>query len=216
MLLNLSLLGSDPVAFFRLLLEISAALIIAITVHEFSHAWMAYRLGDDTAKLQGRLSLNPLVHLDVMGTLLLFLVGFGWGKPVPVNHLRLRGDIRTGMAKVALAGPLSGLLVAGALGLGLRLTGLPLDGIPLLVFFYNILLALFNLIPLAPLDGFNVLQGLLPSRMAFSFSRLEAYGPGLLLLLILVDNITHLGILLRLLSPGINLMSQLFLGERLI
>lgn len=216
MLLNLSLLGSDPVAFLRQLLELSAALIIAITVHEFSHAWMAYRLGDDTAKLQGRLSLNPLVHLDAMGTLLLFLVGFGWGKPVPVNHLRLRGGIRTGMAKVALAGPLSGLLAAGVLGLGLRLTGLPLNNILWLIFLYNIILALFNLIPLAPLDGFNVLQGLLPSRMAYSFSRLEAYGPGLLLLLIFVDYVTPLGILSWLFNPGINLMSQLFLGVRLI
>lgn len=212
MLQNLPLLSSDPVAFFRQLLELSAALIVAITVHEFSHAWMAYRLGDDTAKLQGRLSLNPLVHLDIMGTLLLFLIGFGWGKPVPVNHLRLQGGIRSGMAKVALAGPLSGLFAAGVLGLGLRLTGLPLTNMLWLIFFYNIILALFNLIPLAPLDGFNVLQGLLPSRMAYSFSRLEAYGPGLLLLLIFVDYVTPLGILSRLFNPGINLMRQLFLG----
>jgi len=210
---SLGLLQTDPLAFFRLLLGIVIALAIAITVHEFSHAFLAYRLGDDTPRRLGRLSLNPIVHLDPIGTILLFLVGFGWGKPVPVNPYHLRGGARQGMAKVAFAGPLAGLLTAALFGALIRGLGAPfLSGVLFLIVFYNIILSLFNLIPLPPLDGFHVLRGLLPRELAYSFSRLEGYGPMLLIFIIFIDSFTGLGLLWRTLMPAVNFFSHLFIG----
>ena len=215
LLQNLGLLRYDPLAFFRLILVVSVAIALAIAVHEFSHALAATRLGDDTARLRGRLSLNPLVHLDPVGTLFLFLVGFGWGKPVPVNEARLRGGYR-GMGKVALAGPVSGLVAAGLLGLVVRATGITLGGILLYAILINIILSLFNLIPLPPLDGHKVAVGFLPPSLALSFQRLERYGIMPLFLLIIVDSFLGIGILWRILGPGVDFFSQLFLGGALL
>ncbi|MBI4296964.1 MAG: site-2 protease family protein, partial [Chloroflexi bacterium] len=129
LLRSLDLLFSDPAAFLLLLpvllVTVGLALVVGITVHEYSHALAAYRLGDATAKMQGRLSLNPLAHLDPMGTAMIFLVGFGWGKPVPVNPHMLRKGGRTGMSLVAAAGPLANLVTAALLSIPMRMRWVP-------------------------------------------------------------------------------------------
>ena len=232
LLWNLDLLFRDPVFFLFLLGTISLSLLVAITFHEFSHALMADRLGDATAKRLGRLSLNPLVHLDPVGTLMLFLVGFGWGKPVPVNPYGLRRGERAGMALVALAGPLSNLIVAGALAVPIRM-GMLMWHSPFAyarpfmlseptfvladllgwIIFYNILLAVFNLVPLPPLDGFRVAVGILPRELSYSFSKIERYGPMVLILVIAFSYFTHLDILWRFLTPVMNFFSALLVGR---
>jgi Zn-dependent protease len=168
----------------KLMLIEVPVILFALTVHEFSHAWVAGLLGDDTAKRQGRLTLNPLAHLDVLGTVLMFIVWFGWAKPVPVNPLNFKNP-RKGMLLVAIAGPVSNLLMAIAAGLILRsgvlgivassLTG-PLVVVIILTLQFGIALAVFNMIPLPPLDGSRVLYGLLPERQAYAYSRFEPYG----------------------------------------
>jgi Zn-dependent protease len=171
-----------PTLVFRL-----AALLIAATVHEFAHAWMADRLGDPTPRLRGRLSLNPLVHLDLVGSLLLLLVGFGWAKPVevnPRNFARWRQD----MMLVAAAGPLANVTLLFLLGLvvqGGMVAGGLLGRLVFTVMVINAVLAVFNLLPIPPLDGSRILAGLLPPRQALAYDRLQPYGP-LLLLAVLV------------------------------
>lgn len=171
------------------------ALLLAIDLHEFCHAWMADRLGDPTPRYQGRLTLNPLAHLDPLGTLMLILVRFGWGKPVPVNPYNLRNGPKGGMAMVSFAGPLGNLFTAALLALPVRL-GLmtptlrgniipSLEMVVTTAILVNVILAIFNLIPVAPLDGFKVAIGLLPYRWSYPLAQLERYGPLLLIFLIL-------------------------------
>jgi Zn-dependent protease len=171
-------------------------LVIAFTVHEFAHAFVAYRLGDPTAKNQGRLSFDPRRHLDVIGTLMVLAVGFGWAKPVPVNPYYLRGNPKTSMAIVAVAGPLSNLALAILAALSVRLAGqefflsyssffIPSPRELILIFIQlNVLLLFFNLIPIPPLDGFKVLLGFLPSQTSASLIQWEPVGPLVLLLLL--------------------------------
>lgn len=226
---GLDTLLQDPGAFFRELLLVMVALfVVGITVHEFSHALVAHLRGDDTAKRQGRLSLNPVVHLDPVGTIMLLLAGLGWGKPVPVDPYRLRGG-RFGMALVALAGPVSNMLAAFLFALPIR-AGLlawhsPFFYQPLVqrsagwmasdvlgyIIFFNILLAIFNLIPVFPLDGFNILSGVLPARV--NLSRYMFVGPVLLLLVIVSDNFLGTGLLTSLLRPPANLVGQVLVGR---
>lgn len=182
-----------------------AAVVLGITVHEFSHALVAHLLGDRTAQRMGRLTLNPLAHLDPMGSLMILIsslsgFGIGWGKPTPVSpwNLRLRG--RTGMALVALGGPLSNFLVALVLSIGLHLAP-PLPGLAyailLQVIVVNLALTAFNLLPLPMLDGFHVLMGLIASiRANWAYdlgerlARLEPHGPMILLVLVMIGGLT--------------------------
>lgn len=177
-------LETNPNIFVGFLL----AIIIGITVHEFMHAYTAHKLGDDTARLLGRLTLNPLAHFDIFGTLLLVLAGFGYGKPVPVNEARLRGAFASSM--VSLAGPLSNFAIAAVCAIPLRLgtaetLGTNYEEILTVVVYFNCLLGIFNLIPIPPLDGSNVLFGLLPPKQQWDLRPYLQYGPMLLLLLLL-------------------------------
>lgn len=157
----IQILFENPVLF----LIIATAIIFALAIHEFFHAWMAYYLGDNTAKDQGRLTINPLVHLDLFGTILLFIVGIGWGKPVPFNPYNLRNQ-KWGPALVALAGPASNFCMAVTIGIILRFIEIPN---PYLVFFLsffiwiNLILGVFNLMPVPPLDGSHIFFTLFPS-----------------------------------------------------
>ena len=175
------------------------ALLIAFTIHELAHALTADYLGDSTPRRMGRVSLNPLVHLDPLGSILLLVSGFGWAKPVLVNPLNMRGSPHTAMALVAIAGPLSNIAMAalGALPLRLGMTVqfassnslLPEPGYLLFEFVWiNVILAFFNMIPLAPLDGSKVLAGLLPAQLAYQLRPLEQYGPLILLALIFLPS----------------------------
>lgn len=202
---------SNPTALLLRLAYILPAILIAITIHEFSHAAAAYALGDRTAKSMGRLSLNPMVHLDPMGTIMIVFtaiagVGIGWGKPVPVNPYNLRYGGRTGMALVSAAGPASNLLTAFVIALPLRANPFaydvePFAGFALALLGISIGLAAFNLLPLPPLDGFAVALGILPRPLAQSFGQLAQYGPGVLLLILFADWTLHLGILSTLMRP---------------
>lgn len=217
--MNLDLLTRDPQRFALVVGFAIISLLLAITIHEFSHALLATQLGDPLARRLGRLTLNPLAHLDPAGTVLLLLVGFGWGRPVPVNPYALRGNPRTSMALVALAGPLSNFLMAAALALPLRnAQDLPSTVVEVLfrVYFFNLLLGAFNLVPIAPLDGFKVALGLLPQNLALSFARLEPYGPGILMAIIGLGYFTDFDPLSDLLSPVINVTSELFLGREVL
>ena len=162
------------------------AIVLGITVHEFMHAYAAHRLGDDTGKLLGRLSLNPAAHFDFFGSLLLVLAGFGYGKPVPFNESRLRGA--AAVSVVAIAGPLSNFALAALCAIPLRFGGIdPLGGayrdVLLSIVFINCLLGVFNLLPIPPLDGSNVVYGLLPPRQQYSWRQVQQYGPLILLAL---------------------------------
>src|SRR3989449_11303772 len=175
--------ADDPIAFVGFII----AILLGITVHEFMHAYAATRLGDDTARLLGRLSLNPMAHLDPFGTLLIVLAGFGYGKPVPFNESRLRSAL--GVSAVALAGPLANLVLAFVCALPLRFGGVdPLGGtytsILGQIVLWNCVLAVFNLIPIPPLDGANVVYGLLPPQQKYTWRSYQQYGPILLLLLL--------------------------------
>ena len=174
-------------------------MLAGITTHEFSHAAVADQLGDHQPRALGRVSLNPLRHLDPLGTALLVLVGIGWGKPVPVNIAALRPG-RTGMALVAGAGPVANLLVALGLALIYRAADLAGTGGAVLQLVYvatvvNLLLAILNLIPIPPLDGFSVLIALVPPRWEYSIRRYQGYGVVLLLLLLILPNSPLSGIL---------------------
>lgn len=153
----------------------------SMPVHEWAHAWTAYQLGDDTAALSGRMTLNPLAHLDLYGTIS-YLIGFiGWGKPVPVSAHRLRGDMRAAMALVGLAGPFSNLIMAMIAAIPFRFGWLAgSSDLVRQVFYYlitiNLSLMLFNLIPVPPLDGSRILAWLLPRQLTYELDRLERYG----------------------------------------
>ena len=175
--------AQDPIGFIAFVI----AIILGITVHEFMHAYTATRLGDDTARLLDRLSLNPMAHLDPFGTLLIVLAGFGYGKPVPFNESRLRSAL--GVSAVALAGPFANLVLAFVCAIPLRFGDAEmLDGaygvVLEAIVFYNCILAIFNLIPIPPLDGSNVVYGLLPPQQKYTWRSYQQYGPMILLALL--------------------------------
>ncbi len=198
----LDLFSRDPLIAVAVVASLCVSLAICIAVHEFSHAYVASELGDNTARALGRVTLNPVKHLDPIGSVLILLAGFGWGKPVPVDPRFLRGDPRLGMALVAAAGPLSNVIAALLFAALIRL-GLADALIPDILLFgqniadlvnltlrllvqFNLILAIFNLLPIAPLDGFKVALGLLPRDLAIPFSRTEPYGIGILLAVVAI------------------------------
>jgi len=170
-----NLLFNDPFTFILLVIP----LLYSIIIHELAHGWVAYIMGDATAKNMGRLTLNPLSHLDPIGTLALFIAGFGWAKPVPVNTYALRNS-RFGFIFVAAAGIIANMIFAFLALLVLRLLS-PAVGTPAATFLYflahiNIILAAFNLIPIPPLDGSRILTAFLPPHMQYQLRRIEPYG----------------------------------------
>jgi Zn-dependent protease len=204
----LSLFQNAPSAAVAFLL----GLVVGITVHEASHATSAYLLGDDTAYRDGRVTLNPISHLDVLGSLMLLMAGFGWGKPTPVVPSKLRGGV-FGPVAVALAGPVSNLLIVAVCAI-LYLLPLFQSGylqiIVLLMAFTNALLFVFNLIPIPPLDGSKVIFPFLPRALDGFVDFMNQYGPMILLGLILVSFFTNLPIFGILLTPVRPLLT--FLG----
>ena len=184
---------------------IAIALVIGLTFHEFSHAFVADQLGDHRPRALGRVSLNPLRHIDPFGAILFLLVGFGYARPVPVNVYALRPG-RIGMAMVAAAGPIANVVVALVLAIvfrSIRIGGLRVDFVEAVVYYgvlYNFVLAILNLIPIPPLDGYNVVLAFLPPRYAFTVQRYAQYGFFLLLLLIFIPG-SPLGRLLGLAVP---------------
>ncbi|MHB8945730.1 MAG: site-2 protease family protein, partial [Bacillota bacterium] len=186
-------------------------LLIALSFHEYAHARAATALGDDTPRLMGRLTIDPLAHLDPLGTLMMLLGGFGWAKPVQFNPARLRGNMRRSSMLVALAGPAMNLLVAFVIytGLAVALRFLPngvsteLNQIIMYAAWLNVTLAVFNLIPIPPLDGSWVLQALVPWQARRSLESLQRVGPGLLILLVVTGAIGSV------LSPVISAVDSL-------
>lgn len=187
-------------------------LVVAFTVHEFAHAWSANELGDDTPRLNGRLTLNPLAHLDVVGSMLLLLTGFGWAKPVPINPYALQRRMRAGVMLVAGAGPFSNLILAILAAIALRLgISQPLVSQFLLQFiFINLVLLFFNMIPLFPLDGEKVLAYLLPPPGQDAMARIRPYGPMILMGMIVVGSLGAIDIIGALVTgPAMFMLSQL-------
>lgn len=205
------LLTQQPLMFFAMAL----ALLYGLTVHEFAHAAAAKWQGDDTAEQMGRLSLNPLVHIDLMGLLFMFLVGFGWGKPVPVNYARLKNGPKSDMI-VSMAGIFTNFVSVFIFMIVFMILFKDIN--PVLIFMgqyetvsmlayffsalivFNLTLGIFNLIPIPPLDGSHVLFHLLPSKFDNIKVWIAQYGPMVLLALILLDNF-----------GGVNIFSKLFI-----
>ena len=199
-------------------------LLLSLTVHEFAHAWSAWKLGDDTAARMGRLTLNPVPHIDPIGTLLLPLMGapIGWAKPVPVNPARFRRGVKmsTGDALVSVAGPFSnillGLLAAVIFGVLLRLAPEVVSpgaaGRAMLIRFMlvNAGLAIFNLLPIPPLDGSHVAEHLVPVRHREAWARFAAIGPLVLLGLIAAESLANLRILSTVIGPPRQLLLDLY------
>jgi Zn-dependent protease len=206
----LNVITSDPILAVLLVI----AFIAALSVHEGNHALVATALGDDTPRRAGRLSLNPMRHVDLTGLVVFILAGFGWAW-TPVNPQNLKPNPRVGNAIVAAAGPLANLLLAIALSIPLRMAlDLPPDVVRLLRvgFFLNVILFCLNLIPLPPLDGFTVLLGLLPQHLAVRLKQLERYGPGLLLLVLLVGPMLGFNILGPIIRPVARIIGGPYLG----
>jgi Zn-dependent protease len=180
------------------LIGLVTALVVGTTFHEFSHAFVADQLGDHRPRAMGRVSLNPLHHLDPMGTIFFLIAGFGWGKPVMVNAYALRPG-RRGMAWVAAAGPLANLVVATVFAVVFRgaemsgvfdsQTGSFIGRVLLWVVEFNVILGLFNLLPIPPLDGYNLVLPFLPLRTALMVRRYAVYGVLVLLVLVLLPRL---------------------------
>ncbi|MFH1561999.1 MAG: site-2 protease family protein [Nitrospirota bacterium] len=207
------------------ILLIGPPILFAITIHEFAHGFIADKLGDPTARLSGRLTLNPLAHLDIIGTLMFFIIHIGWAKPVPVNPNNLQNP-RKDMIWVALAGPVSNLICGFIFGMLIR--GMFFGGLSLfppeqwglaiqvlqIVVIINIILAVFNAIPIFPLDGYRILTGFLPVQQAYKFSRFAKYGPFVLLAIILIGQTTGFPIFWMIIGIPVQILYSLFTGQQ--
>jgi Zn-dependent protease len=209
---------------------VTLALVLGIALHEFSHALSAFALGDQTARNQGRLTLNPLAHLDPFGTFLLVFAGFGWGKPTPVNPYNMRIEPRAGMAITAAAGPISNLIIATAMAIPIRAGWTPWHNPFLLtravgwgtsdylgLFFsagvlLNCVLAVFNFLPLAPLDGFRIWVGILPLELAQPLARLEQYGMLILMALFFLAPLIGINFFDSVVRPPVEGISRALTG----
>jgi len=188
-------------------------LLFALVFHEFSHAWVANKLGDPTARYAGRLTLNPMAHLDPIGGLMILFVGFGWAKPVPVD-IRYLSNPRVDMMKIAFAGPASNLLLAFIGGTILRL-GFVHGTMAMMIMFFtqiNIMLAVFNMIPIAPLDGSQIFSGLLIRTNPELVRNLQIYGPQLLMGAILIGYFTPISPIWWFMGPFVKFFLFLFAG----
>ena len=198
-------------------------ILMALTVHEYSHGYVAYRLGDSTAKSMGRLTLNPISHIDPIGLIMLFIIGMGWAKPVPINAYAFSRPKRD-LALSAAAGPLSNFIMAAIIGLFYRIIPAlqPLQGdTGILLFlklnlFYllliNVGLGIFNLIPIPPLDGSNILRGFLPDSKVYIIDYLESYGGIIILAIFILGRVSGFSIFGRLIGPLIYGMVNFFSG----
>jgi len=202
---------------FRLQPEVLVLLIpvllFALVFHEFSHAWVANKLGDPTARYAGRLTLNPMAHLDPFGGLMILFVGFGWAKPVPVD-IRYLSNPRVDMMKIAFAGPASNLLLAFIGGTILRL-GFVHGTMAMMIMLFtqiNIMLAVFNMIPIAPLDGSQIFSGLLIRTNPELVRNLQIYGPQLLMGAILIGYFTPISPIWWFMGPFVKFFLFLFAG----
>lgn len=202
---------------FRELLLTIPPILFALTVHEFAHAWTANRLGDPTARLMGRLTMNPASHLDPLGTLMILFANFGWGKPVPVDVRYLKHP-KQDMLWIALAGPISNVISAACFGTAFRYfpdTIYQWREVAMILqytVFINLILAFFNLIPLPPLDGSKVLAGMLPLRQEMAYRRLEHPLSILLIALVLAGAIFHISIIGRVIMPPAVGLARFLMG----
>jgi len=199
----LDLLFASPLAF----IVIFGGLLLSITIHEFAHCWVTDKLGDPTPRARGRLTLDPRAHLDPLGTLMILFTRFGWGKPAPFDPYNLKDPVRD-TAVIAAAGPISNIALALLLSALLQLGLLPFAGLQIAVFqvmAINIMLAVFNLVPVYPLDGSRILTALLPKETALEYQEImRRYGTLILIMLILPFG--GVSPVARLLSPVINMV----------
>jgi len=201
------------------ILYLLIALAVCISVHEASHAWVAYKLGDPTAKMAGRVSLNPMRHLDVLGTLMIFIAHFGWGKPVPFNYHNLKHP-RRDAALISIAGPLSNLLTAFLIAILIKyFNNMPVIMFEIIraIYSLSIILFLFNLIPIAPLDGSKLIGLIIPHSYEDWYQNFLSQGPMFLIILIvfdrLIDSVTGFSLLGSYLQFGYELTTvTLFLA----
>jgi Zn-dependent protease len=234
--LHSDLINTDFGLFLVLVASTVFALLVGVGFHEFCHAAMATSLGDTLPRRQGRFTLNPLAHLDPFGTIMMLFVGFGWGKPVQFDPWHVKVSPKMATLLVSLAGPMSNFVAAGLLAIPIKLGWAPyinpLSNIPAVFLsrevqspseyiglfltgavYLNVILGVFNLIPLEPLDGFKVALGILPDDLSREWAKLSQYGPGLLLVMIFViPFVTGYSPLADIMGPTVIRLVRFFTG----